>query len=127
MRHMKRLVLSNSSNTGTVSTKHSGHYFGTGPNLCKVGGEEAVKLLRNVLGERNDFLILRNRKLQQPRRVVVHPVDQLGPVLDGVPSFRVLKSAQAVLDSAYNVCTFSLDFFNSFSHRKIRRSACEDE
>ena len=100
MQHIMTLLWSNSSNKGTVSTKHSGHDFGTSTNVGKIGAEEAVKLLGQVLGEGPVLLIQRNWKLQQPSSVVVHPVDQLGPVLDGVPSFRVLKSAQAVLDSA---------------------------
>ena len=120
-------LVTNSTNTDTMSAKHSGHDFGTSPNVCKIGAQEAVKLLSQIFGDGLDVLVLRNRKLQQPGSVVVHPVDQLGPVVEGVPLLRVLKSAQAVFDSANNVCTFSLDFFNSFHHCKIRLSACEDE
>ena len=124
--HLPTLI-THSTNTETVLTKHSGHAFDTWPNVSKFTREEAVNLLRKILGDGLDVLVLRNRHLQQPGRVVVHPVDQLGPVFDGVPFLRVLKSAQAVFDSANNVCTFSLDFFNSFRHCKIRLSAWEDE
>ena len=120
-------LVENFTNTNTVLTKHSGHVFGTCPNVCKIGSEEAVNFLGKILGDCLDVLVLRNRNLQHPGRVVVHPVDQLGPVFDGVPSIWVLKSAQAVFDSATNMCTFSLDFFCSFRHCKMIRSACEDE
>ena len=119
-------LVTNSTNTETMSAKHSGHDFGTGPNVCKIRGEEAVKLLGQILGDGLVVLVLRNRKLQQPGNVVVHPVDQLGPVFDGVPLLRVLKPAQAVLDAANNMGTFSLNFFNSFRHCKLNRSAYEE-
>ena len=119
-------LVTNSTNTDTMSAKHSGHDFGTSPNVCKIGAQEAVKLLSQIFGDGLDVLVLRNRKLQQPGSVVVHPVDQLGPVVEGVPLLRVLKPAQAVLDAANYMGTFSLNFFNSFRHCKLNRSASEE-